>query len=248
MCVAPSSGDGVGITTTDVDMAPGHRGGYNEGSECNDSFGGTSSACPLAAGIIALVLEARPDLHWRDIQGLVANTSVVVDPQDPDWSTNSNGYHHSHNYGFGRIDAPNLLSKAAGWVSWPHQQGFSSGPVSVNRIIPRDGTPLCVRHTFQDAPMHFLEHVMLHVQLRHPHRGHVRIRLQSPQGTVSVLADDRHDERSDYPAGGWFFTSVRHWGERVANGNWTLCVSDTQSGTTGSPGTFQSFRLNVFGH
>lgn len=246
MCVAPSSGDSVGITTVDVNI--GNLGGYNVGQECCDSFGGTSSACPLAAGIIALLLESRPDLHWRDVQGLIANTSVVVDPTDPDWSTNSNGHHHSHHYGFGRIDAPALLEAARHWTSWHHQQGFSTGVIQVNRAIPTNGSPLCVRHTFSDAPMHFLEHVMVHVQLRHPHRGHVRIRLQSPEGPVSVLADERHDEASGYPEGGWMFTSVRHWGEPTANGEWIVCVSDTRSNASGAGGTLQSFQLNVFGH
>lgn len=249
VCVAPSSGDGVGITTTDVNIGAGHQGGYNTGHECNQSFGGTSSACPLAAGIIALLLEERSDLHWRDVQGLIANTSHIVDATDPDWSSNSNGYHHSHNYGFGRIDAPDLITRARTWTSMSPQQGFSSGTIHVNRAIPANGTPLCYAHTFSEAPMHFAEHVMLHVDIRHPHRGQVRVRLKSPEQVVSVFADQHPDSATNYPRGGWTFTSVRHWGERAINGQWTLCVTDLRRGNHNSNGSaLVSFRLNVFGH
>ena len=39
------------------------------------SHTGTSAAAPLAAGILALVLEAAPDLTWRDVQHLVVWSS-----------------------------------------------------------------------------------------------------------------------------------------------------------------------------
>ncbi len=64
--VAPSSGGTQGIWTTDVSLA---NRGYNLGSAgaggadglYTDSFGGTSSATPLAAGVAALILSIRPD-------------------------------------------------------------------------------------------------------------------------------------------------------------------------------------------
>ena len=39
------------------------------------SHTGTSAAAPLAAGILALVLEAAPNLTWRDVQHLVVWSS-----------------------------------------------------------------------------------------------------------------------------------------------------------------------------
>lgn len=37
-------------------------------SECTDSFSGTSASTPMVAGVIALALEANPNLTWRDVQ------------------------------------------------------------------------------------------------------------------------------------------------------------------------------------
>ncbi|XP_063446755.1 furin-like protease kpc-1 [Mytilus trossulus] len=48
-------------------------------SECSKMDSGTSIAAPTVSGVIALVLEARPDLSWRDIQHLIvctANTNL----------------------------------------------------------------------------------------------------------------------------------------------------------------------------
>ena len=37
---------------------------------CTSSHTGTSASAPLAAGIVALCLEANPELSWRDVQHL----------------------------------------------------------------------------------------------------------------------------------------------------------------------------------
>ena len=55
-------------------------------NECVYSFSGTSCAAPLAAGVVALVLQANPELTWRDMQHLVVHTAVKNDPEDPSWS------------------------------------------------------------------------------------------------------------------------------------------------------------------
>ena len=60
--VAPSSG-GTGITTTDRTGPAGYVNG-----DYYSSFGGTSSATPTAAGVVAMMLEKNPNLGWRDVQ------------------------------------------------------------------------------------------------------------------------------------------------------------------------------------
>jgi subtilisin family serine protease/subtilisin-like proprotein convertase family protein len=93
--VAPSNGGRAGITTTDrVGSA-----GYDAGSDYTNSFGGTSSASPLAAGVGALILQANPTLSLADVRAALRATAkkiggVVYDP---------NGFNIE--YGYGKIDA-----------------------------------------------------------------------------------------------------------------------------------------------
>ncbi len=79
LVVAPSSTFGVGLTTTDIAGAAGNNSG-----DYLSSFGGTSAAAPLISGVVALMLEANPDLGWRDVQEILAISARQVG--DPDRS------------------------------------------------------------------------------------------------------------------------------------------------------------------
>jgi uncharacterized protein YdiU (UPF0061 family) len=61
------------------------------GGDYTDSFGGTSSAAPLVSGVVALMLEANPDLTWRDVQHVLVNSARRNDPSDADWRQNGSG-------------------------------------------------------------------------------------------------------------------------------------------------------------
>jgi subtilisin-like proprotein convertase family protein len=58
---------------------------YASNPSCNytNGFNGTSSATPVTAGVIALVLEANPGLSWRDVKHILATTSTQVDGTRP---------------------------------------------------------------------------------------------------------------------------------------------------------------------
>ena len=106
------SGGGItdGIWTTD-NMG---GGGYNAGNmndgdalgNYTNSFGGTSSACPLAAGITGLVLFANPNLTKEQVYEIYKETSdkIGMDAYD------GNGF--NTNYGYGRINACRAVKKA----------------------------------------------------------------------------------------------------------------------------------------
>lgn len=51
-------------------------------------FGGTSAAAPLVSGVIALMLEANPNLTWRDVQEILVRSSRQNDDLDESWVTN----------------------------------------------------------------------------------------------------------------------------------------------------------------
>jgi subtilisin family serine protease len=88
---APSNGGTQGVTTTDITGSTGYNAGtgsdYANGDYTN-SFGGTSSATPAVAGVVALMLQANPNLGYRDVQEILMRSATTNDPNDGGWVTN----------------------------------------------------------------------------------------------------------------------------------------------------------------
>ncbi len=93
---APSNGGSLGITTTDVTG----QAGYSSQNYTN-SFGGTSSACPLAAGVAALVLSVNPNLTWSEVRDVLEHSADKIDTANGEYD----GSGRSIFYGFGRVNA-----------------------------------------------------------------------------------------------------------------------------------------------
>ncbi|MBC7240323.1 MAG: S8 family serine peptidase, partial [Chloroflexi bacterium] len=110
-----------GITTTDITGDNGYNvTGNADGdplvnTDYTSIFAGTSAAAPVVSGVIALMLQANPNLSYRDIEYILAQTARQVDPTDPDWTVNAAGYHINHKYGFGAIDAAAAVQAAKNW-------------------------------------------------------------------------------------------------------------------------------------
>ena len=107
---APSSGaGGWGILTSDVrgvDQSFGTALGYAEGDFASD-FGGTSSACPLVAGVAALVLSVNPELTAAEVKALLQRTARRIGPK-AEYDIKG----HSRHYGFGCINARAAMLEA----------------------------------------------------------------------------------------------------------------------------------------
>lgn len=230
---APSDADDgePGITTTTLTA----NGTYT------DSFGGTSSATPLVSGCVALMLEANPNLGWRDVQEILIRSAEKIDAGSTGWSNNGGGFHFHHGYGAGMMDANAAVALATTWKNLPSQQtsSASSGTISVpvpdnnnggvNRTLSLSGTDLRT------------EHVELTVDIDHSYRGDLVVKLTSPDGTVSQFTEEHNDSGTNIA--NYTFMSVRHWGE-MSNGTWTVNVADTAPGDTGS---IRSLQLTVHG-
>jgi subtilisin family serine protease len=110
---APSSGGVKGITTTDVsypnrgfnigDSSAGGKDGFH-----TNSFGGTSSATPLVAGIAALILSVRPDLTLTEVKEILKDSPDKIGPAGS--YTGNPG--HSVAFGYGRINASAAVEAA----------------------------------------------------------------------------------------------------------------------------------------
>lgn len=208
--VVPSNGGDRGIFTTANDS------GYNP------DFGGTSAACPQAAGVIALMLEANPMLSARDVRHIIARTARLNDPASPGWEVNAAGHAIHPMYGFGAIDAHAAVLLAQDWQPVAPETVADSGVIPVNATIP-DNSPAGVTFTIDiDQPIN-VEHAELILGVQTNYVGDLSIALTAPTGTVSVLAEPRDDPQNNLNQR--VFTSVRHWNEPGA-GTWTVHIAD----------------------
>jgi len=85
------------------------------GDGCTQRHTGTSASAPLLAGMVALALQARPSLTWRDVQHLVVRAARPSFLRAPDWRQNGARLNASHRFGFGLLDALEMVRLARRW-------------------------------------------------------------------------------------------------------------------------------------
>ena len=226
LVAAHSNGDGESITTTDIVGS----GGYNSSGNITDTFGGTSSATPLASGVIALMLEANQNLTWRDVQHILVNSARMNDQSDSSWEVNGAGHDVSHKYGFGAVDAGAAVSMASSWTNVDEEVNLTIGPMVENFQIDDGNSSWSEFNTSITMDM-AIESIDVVVDISHNYRGNLEIVLVSPSGKESWLAEERSDNGNDYD--NWTFNTVHHWDESSL-GNWQLKVRDVSSGQSGT--------------
>ncbi|XP_056902340.1 furin-like protease kpc-1 isoform X4 [Takifugu flavidus] len=202
----------------------------SSGDGCVEHFQGTSSAAPIAAGILALVLEVNPELTWRDVQYLIARTAKIPNAMEPGWNINAAGYHVHHRFGFGLLDAGLMVQQAARFQRVaPQRECTEEITLDPIRIIPPRGVvTLKIQSDACDGrsnEINTLEHVQVRVDISAVCRGDLSVSLESPSGTVSVLLDTRPNDASTAGLKNWTLMTVHCW-EEQPRGLWTLWVTD----------------------
>lgn len=104
---------------------------------------GTSFSTPQIAGLVSLLLATNPELTIRDVQHILALSSRHVSPEDPDVITNTAGFRHSHNTGFGLPHAGAAVALARSWPLRPALTEHAQS-VTASRSIPDDGLRLLI--------------------------------------------------------------------------------------------------------
>jgi len=225
------------------------------GGTCVDSGPGTSFSSPVISGVIALMLEARPELSWRDVQGILANTSQkVVDPKDISATENGAGFWVSNWYGFGIVDAQQAVLTAQTWELWPPEEQAIGVSEGVTQPVPNDGTEFVSTLTVGPEYTGFVaESTVVLINLQHYNRGDLELTLVSPSGTESVLLAGRRPEATQLEGDErWKLMTVRNWGEDPT-GKWKLRVRDVvtddnqTNGDASSTNEFRQWKLTIYG-
>ncbi len=209
---------------------------------------GTSAATPMVAGVAALMLQANPNLGWRDVKIIFAQTARVNDSTPTSgWTTNGAGYWINHNYGFGVVDANAAVIMAKTWVNVGTMKTYFTTTASPNLSIPdNDTTGVSPAITVSGSGITKIEWIEITFSAGdHTYSGDLDITLTNNiTGTASRLAETHlcaGNACTSY--NGWVFGSARHLGES-ADGIWTLTVKDLRAQDTG---TFQYWSLKFYG-
>jgi subtilisin-like proprotein convertase family protein len=229
-----------------------------ENETSKTSISGTSFSAPMVAGVVGLMYEANADLGYRDVQEILALSSVQVDAGGTGWAGegwqfngadnwNGGGMHFSHDYGYGNVNVHDAVRLAE---TWTEQQTFANRATispqteTPNLAIPATGT---VSDTMVIATDIEIEQVIIDLDIDHARLGDVKVTLTSPDGTDSVLVymPENGTFVSQYGIVGvdFEFSSTAHWGESSA-GTWTLTIEDLVGGNAG---TLQDWSLSFVG-
>lgn len=226
---------GRGMVTSDRLGAAGYaREGYTH------TFGGTSSSCPVVAGVAGLMLSANPMLTAREVKQILQQTTDKIVDTEPDpqlgirYGTYSNSG-HSQWFGYGRVNAYKAVREAKRrlWRGRAYRERVElvdAAPVLIpdNQIEGVTRSRVCrERGSVMD--------LYVEVKLAHDFLGDVMVQLQSPDGKTVLLQgrtlgtqrslSQRYD-LSNTPG------LVDMLGVD-AEGRWRLRVSDRAAGHTG---------------
>ncbi|WP_415918909.1 S8 family serine peptidase [Tateyamaria sp. SN6-1] len=215
--------------------------GYSSG-EYTTTFGGTSAATPVVAGVVALMLDANEGLGWRDVQNIIAISASHTGSsygdgasgfEEGEWfsngATNWNGGGMSYNisYGFGIIDAFAAVRMAEVW-----DRMFDAAQVTSNELtatasfsgtaaIQSNDTTFITVSTTESV---LVEHIYVTIFGSHTYLGDLSIRLVSPTGEVYELL--RNEGGSEDLEGSWTFGVAAALGIMANAGDWVVEISD----------------------
>ena len=159
----------VGLTTTDNDDSAGYvDDGYNVGGFDDftgepdidpdglytGNFFGTSAACPVAAGVAAMLLSVNPLLTATDVRLILEHTADKINRGDADYDQTTS---RSRRYGYGRINAEAAVDQAQesltnGGRTWPERPARVEVNALMNRVTwLQNGDPLEFREEEEDG-------------------------------------------------------------------------------------------------
>lgn len=243
-CAFPSN-DGIpsltpGIWTTDrtglTGYNPGNATQGDTAGNYTNSFGGTSSACPGAAGVVALVLARNPDLRGDQVREILKQCCDKIDTAAGQYDATG----RSPFYGYGRLNARKAVELAV-----PSQPSPVRIYKAVQDVPIRDNStatlPLTVPVT------NAMKEIKVTVDIEHTYIGDLVVTLKPPVelGTTSVVLHNRTGRGTDNIQKTYDEVTTPGLASmkgKSPKGSWVLEVTDKAGGDTGR---IRSFALEI---
>ena len=233
-----------GVTKNRLDKGDG-SGLDNASCNYTAGFAGTSSAAPTVSGVIALMLQANPNLTWRDVRHILASTSRRVNPSsaairaetltlEQGWVKNGAGFWYHNWYGFGLVNAAAAVAKAQSYTAGSLGTFTSQEFIAVlgDVIIPSGGLD-GLSKVFLVAGPTTIEQAELTLYFNDSYIPLcTQIELSSPSGTKSILLNMGSAHLVAATTGVRFLSNA-FYGESAA-GTWTLRFIKEEDATCNS--------------
>ncbi len=178
---------GLGMVTSDRTGGSGY-----DTSAYTQTFGGTSSACPVVAGVVGLMLSVNPNLTAQEVREILQTTAdKIVDPKpDPQlglYYGTYDGRGHSQWFGYGKVNARAAVQAAQSraWSQRRVRQVISQQ----NRtalVIP-DNQPTGVESTIVVSQAGTVADLQVQVSLQHEFLGDLSLTLVAPTGQTVLI-------------------------------------------------------------
>lgn len=228
-------------------------------TDYTSTFGGTSAATPVVAGVVALMLDANSNLGWRDVQGILAmsagHTGSAVNAAAPSatevgfwkemggtqWNGGGMMYHLS--YGFGMVDAFAAVRMAEVWsrlygaarTSATEQHLTVGMPQASVAIADNDGNLSTPEATINFVVSQNIEidSVQVTLDITHSYGSDLTAYLRSPTGQlIALFAEEGSSASLDFGLK-WTFAAEAFRG-MSSQGTWSIIIHDDYSGDTGT--------------
>ncbi len=227
---------GLGMVTSDRTQGAGYS-----GDDYTNTFGGTSSSCPVVAGVAALILSVNPNLTAQQVREILQTTAdkIVDRTADPQLGLQYGTYNasgHSQWFGYGKVNAAAAVREA-------QRRAFAGRRVdrvvaqqnSTAQAIP-DNRPGGIESSVAIAATGTVTDLQVDVTLDHEFLGDVSLSLIAPSGGTVTIQGRTLGRRTELRQTYSLATTpvlMRLIGH-PAQGTWRLRVVDSAPGATGT--------------
>lgn len=232
------------------------------------TFNGTSAATPVVSGVVALMLDANPNLGWRDVQDILAlsasHTGTAIGAgtsatEKQAWQLlggtqwNGGGAMFSQSYGFGMVDAFAAVRMAEAWSRMNGAADTSANELHVTKsmvqssvaIRDSDGDPAT-----DEALIRFdvtqsieIDTIYITIDVSHTYLSDLEFYLVGPDGTYMTLFFREGGDAAASAGNPWTFAAEAFRGQN-SKGTWYVAVDDSSTGDTG---TVWDAKLDFYG-